>query len=145
MTGQHVFSHLRSFVEEDVEIIDGLPYRKPYQLYRSPLSEYRDYFYVHPETGILCSGEKIPRKQKRSPVNQDVVMIDDYHQYQKIKDIWYLVTFADFPPPPTQYVTDIIRGLIGRDRTMDVRGRKIYAVSKQQCSKKEIRFILSQL
>ncbi|HLO86393.1 MAG TPA: hypothetical protein VK203_15545 [Nostocaceae cyanobacterium] len=145
MTGQHVLSHLQSFVEQDVEIIDGLPYRKPHQMYRSPLIGYRDNFYVHPETGILCLGEKIPRKQKQSSVNQDVVIIDDYHQYQKIKELWYLVTFADFPPPPTQYVTDIIQGLINRDRAIYIKGRRVYAVSKQQCSKKEIRFILSKL
>jgi hypothetical protein len=145
MTGRHVLEHLEHFVVKDVEIIDGLPCPKPHERYVSLLSGYRDSFYVHPETGILCSVDKIPRKQKPEPANPDVVIVDNYHQYHKIKEIWYLVTFADFPPPPTQYVNDVIKGLVGRDRATYLRGRWIYAVRKRQCNKKEIRFILSKL
>ncbi|AFZ24570.1 hypothetical protein Cylst_2342 [Cylindrospermum stagnale PCC 7417] len=145
MAGRHVIGHLWHYVEQHVELIDDIPYRKPYLGYRSrQLISYRDQFYIHPETGILCLAKSVPRKQKTSPPT-DVVMIDKYHQYCKINEIWYLVTFEDFPPPPTKDVTDIIRGLIDRDSAMCVGGRRIYAVSKQQCNKKQIRFILNQL
>lgn len=145
MAGQHVIGHLWYYVEQHVELIDGIPYRKTYLSHRShQLISYRDQFYIHPETGILCLAKSIPRKQKTSPPT-DVVMIDKYHQYCKINEIWYLVTFEDFPPPPTQYVTDMIRGLIDCNQAMYVGDRRMYPVSKRQCNKKQIRFILNQL
>ncbi|MDZ8052585.1 MAG: hypothetical protein RMX68_029135 [Aulosira sp. ZfuVER01] len=143
MAGQHVIGHIWNYVERYVEIIDGIPYLKASRGFQIPLDRsYRDRFYIHPETGILCTVEIIPRKQKQKPKQTDVVIVDDYHQYHKIKDIWYLITFEDFPPPPTDYVEDVLTGLTHRSRYYH---RKIYAVRKQQCSKKEIRFILNQL
>ncbi len=145
MAGQHVIDHVWGYVERHVEIIDGGFYSKPYQGYRNQLdTSYRDRFYIHPETGILCAAEKIPRKQKQKQEQTDIVIIDNYHQYQKLNEIWYFITFEDFPPPPTHYVTDIVKGIIHRSAAM-YRGRMIYAVRKQQCNKKEIRFILNQL
>ena len=41
-------------------------------------------------------------------------------------------------------MTDVVKGIIHRSAAM-YRGRIIYAVRKQQCSKKEIRFILDQI
>ena len=126
MAGQHVIDHVWGYVERHVEIIDGGFYSKPYQGYRIRLdANHRDRFYIHPETGILCAAEKLPRKQK-------------------LNEIWYLITFEDFPQPPTDYVTDVVKGIIHRSAAM-YRGRMIYAVRKQQCNKKEIRFILNQL
>ncbi len=145
MAGQHVIGHVWDYVERHVEIIDGGTYSKPYQRYRIRLdASYRDRFYVHPQTGILCAVKKVARKQKQKPEQTDVVIIDDYHQYHKLNEIWYLITFEDFPPPPNNYVTDVLKGLI-HSSVATYRGRRIYAASKRQCSKKEIRFILNQL
>lgn len=61
MAGQHVLSHVWDYVERHVELIDGIPYSKPYWISRCRLDvHYRDKFYVHPETGILCACEKKP-------------------------------------------------------------------------------------
>ncbi|MBD2359440.1 hypothetical protein H6G41_33535 [Tolypothrix sp. FACHB-123] len=145
MTGRHVIGHIWDYVERYVEIIDGVPYGKSYRGYPIPLNgTYRLCFYIHPETGILCAVEKVPRKQKHKQEQTDFVIIDDYHEYQKLNDIWYLITFADFPPPPTDYVQDFLTGLTNHSRSTYY-GRKIYAVKKQQCNKKEIRLILNQL
>ncbi|MBL1201834.1 MAG: hypothetical protein FWK04_22930 [Nostoc sp. GBBB01] len=146
MAGQHVIGHLWHYVERHVQIIDGDVYTKPDRGHPILLDgSYRNSFYVHPETGILCAVQNIPRKQKQRQQETDVVIIDDYHQYHKLNDIWYLITFADFPPPPTNYVEDILKGFIHSSRADTYRGRRIYAVKKQQCSKKEIRFILNQI
>ncbi|MBD2500662.1 hypothetical protein [Anabaena azotica] len=145
MAGQHVIGHVWDFVERYVEIVDGKVYSKAYQRCRTRLdTSYRDRFYIHPETGILCAVEKAPRKRKPKQEPTDILIVDDYHQYHKLNEIWYLITFENFPPPPTDYVTDVLRGLIHRS-IATYRGRKIYAATKQQCSKKEIRFILNQL
>ncbi|MBH8574037.1 hypothetical protein I8752_13590 [Nostocaceae cyanobacterium CENA369] len=143
MAGQHVIGHLWDFVERYVEMIGGELYSKSYRWYQIPLDgSYRDRFYIHPETGILCAVKKLPRKQKQKQQQTDLVIVDDYHQYHKLNEIWYLISFEDFPPSPTDYVTDVLKGVIYRSA---VRGRKIYAARKQQCNKKEIRFILNQL
>lgn len=145
MAGQHVIGHLWDYVERHVEIIDGQVYSKSYRWNRIRLDgSYYNRFYIHPETGILCAVQKVNRKQKRQQKQTDIVIIDNYHQYQKVNEIWYLITFADFPPSPTDYVTDIIKGVIHCSTAMS-RGQKVYAVKKQQCSKKEIRWILNQL
>ncbi|MFN6567534.1 hypothetical protein [Dendronalium sp. ChiSLP03b] len=142
MAGQHVLDHLWDYVERHVEIIDGGIYSKSNRQIQLDGS-YRDRFYIHPQTGILCAVQKVPRKQKQKPEQTDVVIVDDYHQYHKLNEIWYLITFADFPPQ-TDYVMDVFKGLIHRSAAMS-KGQKIYAASKQQCNKKEIRFILNQL
>jgi hypothetical protein len=143
MAGQHVLSHVWDYVERHVELIDGILYRKSYPV--SLGSCIRIQFYVHPETGILCVVEKTPRKQKRTQSQTDVVIKDDYHQYQKLNKIWYLITFEEFPPPPVELVRDVLQGLIPRHKARYVRGRRVYAARKQQCNKKEIRFIVNQL
>ncbi|HLP87025.1 MAG TPA: hypothetical protein VK184_00245 [Nostocaceae cyanobacterium] len=146
MTGLHVLSHLKHFVEEHVEIIDGVSYEKPYQGRHIPLTDFRDKLYVHPETGILTLANKNPRKQKReSYQDDDAITIDDYHQYQKLNEIWYLITFEDFPPFPHEFASDIIKGLIHYSRATTIRGRGVYAVKKKQCNKKELRLINSKL
>jgi hypothetical protein len=145
MAGQHVIGHVWDYVERHVEIIDGVVYRKAYRRYQVRLDEsYRDSFYIHPETGILCAVKKVPRKQKKKQEQTDVVIVDDYHQYHKLNEIWYLITFADVSILSTDYVTDVLQGLIHRSAAI-YRGRRIYAASKRQCNKKEIRFILNQL
>ncbi|GBO55827.1 hypothetical protein APA_3977 [Pseudanabaena sp. lw0831] len=60
VTGQHVVTHLWQYVERYVEIVDGKPYRKPYQpryLDDSCFDRRYDKFYVHPETWLLCEAK----------------------------------------------------------------------------------------
>ncbi|CAD5958311.1 hypothetical protein PCC9214_03014 [Planktothrix tepida] len=148
MAGQHVLTHLWEFVERHVELIDGIPYSKrTHRRFSIPHrldSHYTDKFYVHPETGILCASANQPRKRWNS-WRPDVVKLDEYHEYHQLHGIWYLITFEEVPPPPTQTVIDVLDGEIfcGNGRWMN--GRRMYATRKQQCSKKELRFIRNQL
>jgi len=145
MAGQHVLSHVWDYVERRVELIDGIPYSKPYWVSRNRLdSHYGDKFYVHPETGILCASAKTPRKQKQNQPQRDRVILGEYHRYYQINGIWYLITFEEFPPSPTEWVTDVLEGTISRSAARWINDCKVYAAKKQQCSKKEIRFILNQ-
>jgi hypothetical protein len=75
MAGQHVLSHVWDYVERHVEIIDDKLYSKPYRGYKIPLDvSQRDRFYIHPQTGILCTVEKVPRKQKHKQRPMDIVI-----------------------------------------------------------------------
>ncbi|QIR35805.1 hypothetical protein HCG51_02900 [Tolypothrix sp. PCC 7910] len=145
MAGQHVIGHIWDYVERYVEIIDGIPYRKSHRGFELPLDwSNRDRFYIHPDTGILCAVEKAPRKQKQKTQETDFIIIDNYHEYQKLNDIWYVITFGNFPQKPNHNTKDSLTGLT------DILwhryyGLPFYAVSKRQCSKKEIRVILKLL
>ena len=145
LAGQHVLSHVWDYVERHVEIIDGVLYEKPeWGQFRPLESHYRDRFYVHPETGLLCLVEKKRRKSKPTPPT-DVLAIDANHQYRQLKGIWYRVTFAEFPAICIDPVIDILRGQVSAQNAEYIAGRRVYAVSKQQCNKKEIRLIKNQL
>ena len=143
VTGRHVFLHLWDFVERDVEIIDGVPYQK--NNHQSPLGSYgwRHKFFVHPDTGLLCRVKHDRTQNKNDSVGEgDRLKIDDYHEYRKLNDLWYLVTFEDIPQTSIVTVTDaILKVPVYRCRY----GINVYAVHKKQCNKKEIKFINQQL
>ena len=144
MAGQHVLSHVWDYVERHTVIIEGVLYCKPKWGSFHPLEgHYRDRFYIHPETGILCAVDKRPRKPKKQP-QTDILVVDTYHQYRKLNEIWYLVTFAELPAT-TGYVMDVLRGAVSYLNADYVSGHRVYAVSKKQCNKKEIRLIKSRL
>lgn len=148
LIGQHLMFHVWQYVERNVELIDGVPYPKKRHLYSEnhPIGYWRDELYVHPDTGILCLAKKTPKKdvKKHRKQQDDVVAIGPYHQYRKIDDVWYLVTLKDIPEmgKPTDILQKKgIESWMGKQ----LYGREVYAISKQQCSKKEIKFILQQL
>ncbi|MBE9137681.1 hypothetical protein IQ254_10720 [Nodosilinea sp. LEGE 07088] len=146
LAGQHILSHVWDYVERYVEMIDGVLYCKPEWGGFKPLeSHYRDRFYVHPETGLLCVVQKVPRKQKDRKQERDRIVIDRHHQYRQLDEIWYLVTFADFPVNGAETVTDILQGEITWQQAIIFQGDRIYAVSKRQCNKKTLRLIRQQL
>lgn len=143
VTGQHVLSHVWDYVERNVVLIHEVPYRKCNRRYgQNQLGYWRDEFYVHPDTGIFCIAEKAPKLSPKK--RDDLVVIDPYHQYQKLNDVWYLITLQDFPPMPD--VTDVVlRVTLKPWAARGEYGREVYAVSKRQCNKKEIKFIMKKL
>jgi hypothetical protein len=146
LSGQHILAHVWDFVERNVVIIDGIPDRQHRQDYPlNPFWRWREQLYIHPDTGVLCKVERKARKVDRK--SDDLVVIDKYHQYRKIDDVWYFVIFADFPTTASEcQVRDILqKTLVNLSSVQQIYGDKIYAVSKNQCSKKEIKFILQQL
>lgn len=144
VTGQHVLDHVWDYVERNVVLIDGVPYRKcnRRRYGQNPLGYWRDEFYVHPDTGILCIAKKAPKAPPEK--RDDLVVIDSYHQYRKLNDVWYLITLQEFPP--MHDVTDVVLKVTLKPWTARGEyGREVYAVSKRQCGKKEIKFIMQQL
>jgi hypothetical protein len=129
LSGQHIVSHVWQYVERNVELINGFPYRKSGS-YRYPLGNLYNRLYVHPETGILCLAERIPKEPKQKP--DDFVFVDAYHHYRKLEDLWYAIELADIEP------------LGINTHKSSVNGEK-YVASKRQCNKKQIKFIMEQL
>jgi hypothetical protein len=134
LSGQHILSHVWQFVEREVDLIDGVPYRKNGYIYPSWRSEG---LYVHPETGILFAVKKARKKPPKK--ESDRLIIDKYHEYRKLNDIWYLITFKHIPA----YVE--VRDILSGKQIGPGLSNKVYAASKRQCNKKEIKQILKQL
>lgn len=147
LLGQHVIDHLWDYVERHVELINGVPYGKSeWRTYQPLKATGRDQFYVHPETGILCVINKGSHEPRPKPAPQDRVPIDELHEYRKLDGHWFLITFAEFPPPPVEHVRDAIAGdLIPRRQLYYPSDRQLYAAHKKQCNKKELRLIRRQL
>ncbi|MBD1921427.1 hypothetical protein H6F77_10030 [Microcoleus sp. FACHB-831] len=144
ITGRHVLSHVWHFVELNVVLIDGVPYRKDRQEY--PLDRFcwtwKNQLYVNPETGILSIAEKAPKELPKK--REDLVVIDKYHHYRKVDDVLFRIVLQDLPP--MSKATDIVlKATINASIAWQEYGSEVYAVSKQQCSKKEIKFIMKQL
>ncbi|MGA7933029.1 MAG: hypothetical protein WCA35_05735 [Kovacikia sp.] len=146
MAGQHVLDHVQDYVEQHVELVDGIPFQKSRRQYQLTQS-YRFKLYVHPETGILCDPDAIPLRSIAVPSSnlksqQDVIYLDAHHQYRKLNDIWYLITYQVVPA--TESVFDqlervtITPGLKGN-------GDRLYAANKRQCNKREIKIIQKKL
>ena len=131
LCGQHLLFHVWQFVEREVDLIDGVPYHKNGYRYSGWRGEA---LYVHPETGILCQAERGKKKRPQKP--SDRLIIDKYHEYRKLNDLWFLVTFQDQPPEVE------IQGIQPEQGYYWHRG---YAISKRQCNKKEIKYIMKQL
>lgn len=131
LSGQHIVSHVWGYVERNVVLIDGVPYRKNYgHHFDRPLGYWHQQFYVHPETGILCFAKRIPKVPKKKP--DDFVFVDAYHHYRKIDDLWYAIELADLEP-------------LGINTNMFVANQEKYVVSKRQCNKKQIKLIMELL
>lgn len=131
LCGQHLLFHVWQFVEKEVDLIDGVPHRKNGYKYFGWRSEG---LYVHPETGLLCKVEL--NKKKPDQKASDRLIINQYHEYRKLNDIWFLVTFQDEPPEVE------VQGIQPGEYYYWHRG---YAVSKRQCNKKEIKYIMKRL
>ncbi len=146
VTGQHVLDHVWDYVERHVELIDGIAYHKSEWKCGQPLGRgWRDDFYVHPETGILCLGPRIPWKPQKPQPRTDVVILDDFRQYRLIDDIWYLITFKAFPCCNEVSVRDVLQGVITNKDAKTIKGQRVYAAEKRQCNKKQIKLITSML
>ncbi|NEO84155.1 MAG: hypothetical protein F6J87_07870, partial [Spirulina sp. SIO3F2] len=147
LLGQHVIDHLWDYVERHVELINGIPYGKgEWRTYKPLKAAWRDQFYVHPETGILHVIDKQAYRTQPKPAPKARLTIDDEHEYRLLDGLWFLVTFAEFPPPPIEHVRDAIAGdLIPRRKLYYPSDRQLYAIHKKQCNKKEIRYIKRQL
>ncbi|MFB8790188.1 MAG: hypothetical protein U7123_15355 [Potamolinea sp.] len=143
VTGQHVLDHLWDYVERHVVLIDGVPYRKISSAYKQkPLAYWRNEFYIHPDTGILCLVEKAAKEPPKK--RDDLVVIDSYHQYRKLNGLWYLITLQEFPL--WQDVTDVVlKTTVKPWHGQCEYGREVYAVKKRQCNKKELKWIMSQI
>ncbi len=147
MAGQHVIDHLWGYVEQHVEIIDGLPYTKQNHWYwqgeRRSLSDYYGTkFYVNPETGLLCVAPNVCRRREPAPP-EEVIQVNTYEQYRCIDQIWYCITFEILHSP---FAWDVLfKDTLDAKKALQSYRRKIYAAKKRQCGKRDLKKIRRML
>lgn len=149
LAGQHVLSHLWQYVERHVELVDGIPYRKNYLGYGwRPLGcGYRDEFYIHPETGMLCLAGRSPHTSSSKPTAQpqsEMITIDAYRYYQKLNEVWYLIILQNLPTYEVAWDV-VLKTAITPELAQRKYGRKVYASRKLQCSKRLLKVIADRL
>ena len=144
---KHVRDHIPDFVAFHVKLVGKVPHFKTSSRYGSTGPIWHP-FYVHPETGILCASPP-KRLRKYKPVKQfEQIPIDRLHKWVKVEDIWYWVEFREMPnfrlDALAMYRDDhILKIRIDDWKVSQEWGANIYAVSKRQANKKEIRGLAS--
>jgi hypothetical protein len=98
-------------------------------------------FYVHPETGALMQVPIGSRRRYQRRKSYLQLLVNDGHRYVRIKRIWYDVEFASLPADVDR-VDDVVLGekasFWALYREWDA---SLYAVSKRQLNKRELREI----
>lgn len=140
MVGRHVLDHLWDYVERHVELVDGVPCRKHGSYYGSlQLTEsYRPQYYVHPQTGLLCAVPSKSRKQKPK-VSKDILRISSKEEYRRINEVWYRISFEPLQGTAARDV--LLKVQITPQEALNIYGKCIYAATKKQCGKRELKQI----
>jgi hypothetical protein len=140
VTGLHIFQHLEHFVETNCHMIEGQPYSLRY------FGGYRvRWFYVHPQTGLLCEAPDGPgaRKRKRAEALAEEVTflrLNDDVGYRKHQDIWYRVNLRrvdvrTWKPEHAVVIYDIFR----KREVVLYYGEHWVATEKKQCNHQELK------
>lgn len=144
LSGQHLLSHLWELVERHVVIIDGVLYARHNRNY--PLvcgrGQWRNQFYVRPETGVLCFLQSEPREPVK-PVEESIWEGSD-RCYRQIDGIWYFITFSS-APIKGKIIDLLLQSELTYYTAQQEYGRPIYASHKRHATKKEIRTIRQRL
>jgi hypothetical protein len=159
VSGMHVFSHIHQFVEGFIEpgkdnyyyesiIFEQIGKRMVPHVSRGRWRSKRPLYnvlYIHPSTGILTLAK--PKVAVKPQVNQ--VVMNGCH-FHKVNGIWYEVFFQKFPEESScrgkgSMFDALADRLLTTDEASQCYGKWIYAESKRQCNKYEIRAILKIL
>ena len=142
VTGLHIFQHVEDFVETNCRLVD----RQPYSLRYFGGYPVR-WFYVHPQTGLLCEVSRGggARKRKRAAALAEEVTflhLGDEEGYRKHQGIWYRVKLRridvrSWSPKDAVQVYDIFR----KREVALYNGEHRIALEKKQCSHGELKQI----
>lgn len=138
---KHIRDHLKDFVAEHVQIVNGALQLKTAH-YRPTLEVWQP-FYVHPKSGLLR--ENIRRwKVRRQAHRPAFVQITENKQVRMIDGLWFELTLEPAPrrQPDRALAWDVFRKacvLLLTDAALyRTYGRAVYAISKRQLNSREI-------
>lgn len=148
----HVKTHLLQFVEREAFMHDGkvcvleIGYRGRGVI---PLEEqrgncYRNLFFVHPETGLLCV---VPRKsraawraERQATRKETFRWLDGNFAVKQICGSWFACQFREVPPDrPFKAYDHALGQEVGRGGLIRRDNRYMHCIAKRQLSRRELR------
>ena len=105
-------------------------------------------FYVHPQTGLLCEAQLLPRSRRRDHEAElrakTQRWLSENTLLRQLNGIWFECAVEFFPAnfvrgdEPTQF--DLAeRRLISLSQANDVYGKRVFCLAKRQLSRRELR------
>lgn len=146
----HILDHVGWMVEKDIEIVDGLPYRKT----RGPWSNdvIGSEFFVHPRTGLLLENREARNrryKRNRSKRRPKFLVADALTQIRLLNGLLFEVKLEYLPEeaakkhqakiPVWQPFHDVLFGDLHISDCLRIYGAYVYAVRKFQLCKKALK------
>jgi hypothetical protein len=149
---RHVLEHVAQMVVERVVLVDGRPVAPGSGLpYRA--GRWRHVVYVCPVTGRL---RRVPARPRARPLPaRDRVLLRDGSQLQRIREVWYHVTFMPVATMPSERSgvvdavlhlrLDVVEYRWMREQLAAQHGREdVYAIGKRQLGKRELARLLPE-
>jgi hypothetical protein len=170
----HIFEHIDNFVERRAEMRDGEVWVRSRWWSDGSLAPLRQAsqveLFVHPATGILLPNrhlslarqwDRTEHAQRVGKQQESFIVIDELTQWHRVDGYWYEITLAPTPPMTAPGVWDKRFDVLRRCfvRTSCAWGRPafgvssnqamygrpdVYAATKRQLSRKEIRARLGE-
>jgi hypothetical protein len=146
----HLLDHIKDMVERNVVMVNNEPYicgsrYTENGYFRLLSSGYVNYYYVHPVDGILRKAPFVSHKKKKE--KKKYIWIDEMNQYRLIlcknQWIWFHVSLAPLKsyvfPLYNRGYDQVLRRIITETEAYGLYNKKVYAVSKRQLNKREIK------
>jgi hypothetical protein len=130
---------VKRLVEQHVVLIDGEPYDSTGLEITASCSP----VWVHPLTNILMASPNVPLTRRSEPEKRFCqVFIDQTHRLVMLNDSWFEVTYAPLPNNEQVERDILLNEPTSKKRVSFITaewGADIYAVSKRQANKREIK------
>jgi hypothetical protein len=146
-TQAHVRDHAEKYVLTGTRLIDG----RICDSKGTPLNSGWRWptFYVDPRNGTLQQAAPGSRKRRLPKAKDYIEGKDEWHQYRLLTGIWYEIELAPLPPgiavhdvllqPAKAFRAHRLHIPVFHDQACRLYGRAVYATSKRQLGKHEIR------
>ena len=141
---KHVLDHLRDFVAEHVEIVDGVPHERRWGVL-GYVGQSRSRLWVCPRTGLLRFAARAPRREPEPVARRVAVVSGDSEVWRIARDL-FTVRFARLPPVEARSrCFDVVLAthltpdwFDHRARLERLYGRDRYAASKRDPGRREL-------
>jgi hypothetical protein len=107
----------------------------------------RPLFYVCPKSGLL---KKVRRSDRvrRVPSRPNYLVIDEYRQWHEVGGLWFEVELAPVAVAPPEARDVLLKATVGSLSLLELEesyGSLVYATSKRQLGKREVRIAKSRM
>jgi hypothetical protein len=151
---QHIYQHIDGFIAIDVGVREGqLVDLRSAGAFANSFGALRQELYVDPRTGLIRVNKEYRsrhrqiverREQEQAQLVARRRILNDRTVLLRLDDLWFEVTLAELPAPREKRYDVVFRQMLSRYQQSGERERVygscgLYAVSKRQLSKRELK------